>query len=188
MAKETGLLRFELAGQTRNIYLVEGAPESVLSSAPTRRPGEHLPAKGDVRLGDLDRAQVRDCLIEVLAWTGSAFSFFRGVMNEQGGSPPGLDAFEDAFALLGLGVLNLTETLLERSFASLLDFRPAASGRTHIAPAAFRLGPTPGEVLHLLDGKRSLRAWMRQFTAPSERLTFLRSLYLLVETDLARFD
>ncbi len=70
----------------------------------------------------------------------------------------------------------------------MLDFRPSASGRTHIAPAAFRLGPTPDEVLHLLDGKWTLRTWMRHFTAPTERLTFLRSLYLLVETDLARFD
>ena len=33
-----------------------------------------------------------------------------------------------------------------------------------------------------------VRAWLDQFGDPDERLTFLRSLYLLVETDLAELD
>ena len=32
------------------------------------------------------------------------------------------------------------------------------------------------------------RIWLTQFSAPDERLTFLRSLYLLAETDLAQLD
>ena len=40
----------------------------------------------------------------------------------------------------------------------------------------------------MLDGQRTLRAWMSQYSDPDELLTFLRSLYLLVETDLAELD
>ena len=40
----------------------------------------------------------------------------------------------------------------------------------------------------MLDGQRTLGAWLDQFTEPEEQLTFLRSLYLLVETDLVQFD
>ena len=40
----------------------------------------------------------------------------------------------------------------------------------------------------MLDGERTLRDWMDQFGDPEELLTFLRSLYLLVETDLAELD
>jgi len=215
--KETGLLRFELPGDTREIYFLAGAPESVVSSSQSEeRFGEYLVAKGALRTRDLERArsmlpcyagrlsgalvglglmkpldvfrllsqQVQDRVVDVFTWSGGAYSFFRGVTNEQGASPLGLDALE----ILGLGALNLSQTQLERSFSDLLDLCPGASGRTHIAPAGFRLGSTPGELLRLLDGQRDLRSWMRHFTVPTELLTFLRSLYLLVETDLARFD
>jgi len=63
-----------------------------------------------------------------------------------------------------------------------------ASGRTHITPERFRLGPTPGAVLELFDRKRTLRSWMSRFTVSTELLTFLCSLYLLVESDIVRFD
>jgi serine/threonine-protein kinase len=128
--------------------------------------------------------QVRDRVIDVFAWTRGTFAFYRGVTNAQESFPLGLDTFE----ILGAGVLSLPGELLEQGFSTLLDFRPSATERTHIAPEAFRLGPTPGEVLSLLDGERTLRTWMSHFTAPGELLTFLRSLYLLVETDLAQFD
>jgi serine/threonine protein kinase len=216
VASETGLLRFEVAGQAKEVYLVKGAPESVNSSLPGERFGEYLVSKGALRPEDLERAlamlpkyagklgdtlvgmglmkpldvfrqlsqQVRDRVSDIFAWTQGTFAFYRGVINEQESFPLGLDTFE----LLGAGVLNLPYQLLERGFATLLDFRPSATGRTHIAPEGFRLGPTPGEVLRLLDGERTLRAWMAHFTTPAELLTFLRSLYLLVETDLAQFD
>ena len=216
VASETGLLRFEVAGQAKEVYLVKGAPESVNSSLPSERFGEYLVSRGALRPEDLERAlamlpryagklgdtlvgmglmkpldvfrqlsqQVRDRVSDVFAWTQGTFAFYRGVTNERESFPLGLDTFE----ILGAGVLNLPSQLLERGFATLLDFRPSATGRTHIAPEGFRLGPTPGEVLRLLDGKQTLRAWMAQFTTPAELLTFLRSLYLLVETDLAQFD
>jgi serine/threonine-protein kinase len=216
VAGETGLLRFESDGQVKEIYLANGAPESVSSSLAGERFGEYLVATGVLRQADLDRAlamlpryagklgdtlvglrlmkpldvfrmlsqQVRDRVIEVFGWTRGTFAFFRGVINQHESFPLGLDTFE----ILGAGVLQLSRERLDGVFATLLDFRPAATGRTHIAPEHFRLGPTPGEVLGLLDGERTLRDWMAQLSTGAELLTFLRSVYLLVETDLAQFD
>ena len=84
--------------------------------------------------------------------------------------------------------MNLPVGLLEARFASVADLRPAAAPRRRFDPDAFKLGPTPGAVLEMLDGQRTLRRWSSSFTDPDERLTFLRTLYLLVETDLAQLD
>ena len=84
--------------------------------------------------------------------------------------------------------MNLPGELLEQRFAPFVDYRPASAPNRRVHPESFRIGPTPREVLELLDGERTLRAWMDQFSEPEERLTFLRSLYLLVETDLAQLD
>jgi hypothetical protein len=216
VAGETGLLRFEVAGQAKEIYLVKGAPQLVNSSLPSERFGEYLVARGHLDRADLERAlamlphyagklgdtlvalglmkpldafrllsqQVRDRVIDVFSRTQGTFAFYRGVTNEKEGFPLGLDTFE----MLGAGVLTMPFETLERGFMPLLDFRPSATGRTHIAPDRFGLGPTPGHVLRLLDGAYTLRAWQAKFNAETEWLTFLRSLHLLVETDLAQFD
>jgi len=216
VARETGLLHFELRDRTKDIYLVGGAPASVTSSLPSERFGEYLVAKGALRPSDLEQAlsalpryagrlgdtvvglgflkplevfrllseQVRDRVVDVFTWTESRFAFFRGVTDEREGFPLGLNAFE----ILGLGVLNIPEALFERTFAPVLDAHPCASGRTHIAPAAFGLGPAPGEVLRAFARRRTLRAWLPGFVDPVDHLTFMRSLYLLVENDLVRFE
>jgi serine/threonine protein kinase len=216
VAGETGLLHFEVPGTIKEIFLVKGAPESVNSSLASERFGEYLVAKEVLGRGDLEFAlgmlpqyngklgdtlvalgllrpldvfrllsqQVRDRVIEVFGWTEGTFAFFRGTTNPTDGFPLGLDTFE----ILGAGVVHLPGDMLEQRFAPLVDYRPAATNSRRIQPEAFRIGPTPREVLELLDGERSLRAWMDQFSEPEERLTFLRSLFLLVETDLAQLD
>jgi len=128
--------------------------------------------------------QVRDRVIDVFAWTEGSFAFYRGVENRQESFPLGLDTFE----MLGAGVVNLPEELLEARFASVADLHPAAAARRRFDPDAFKIGPTPGAVLEMLDGQRTLRRWLSSFADPDERLTFLRTLYLLVETDLAQLD
>ncbi|HVZ73110.1 MAG TPA: serine/threonine-protein kinase [Polyangia bacterium] len=216
VAGETGLLKFELAGTVKEIFLVSGAPESVNSSLPSERFGEYLVAKGVLGQGDLDLTlsmlphyngklgdtlvalgllrpldvfrllsqQVRDRVIEVFGWTEGTFSFYRGVTNAKDSFPLGLDTFE----ILGAGVVSLPAELLEQKFGPLLDYTPIATKRARVQPEAFRIGPTPREVSELLDGQRTLRVWLDHFSEPEERLTFLRSLYLLVETDLALLD
>jgi eukaryotic-like serine/threonine-protein kinase len=216
LAGETGLLHFELGDIQKEIFLVGGAPESVSSSHLSERFGEYLVGKGVLGLPELELAlgmlphyngklgdtlvalgmlrpldvfrllseQVRDRVIDVFAWTEGTFAFYRNVTNQQDNFPLGLDTFE----ILGAGVLSLSAELLEQRFAPLLDFRAVATGRVRLQPEAFKIGPTPREVLEMLDGEQTLRTWLDQFGDPEERLTFLRSLYLLVETDLAELD
>jgi hypothetical protein len=216
VAGETGLLRFEVPGTIKEIFLVRGAPESVSSSLPSERFGEYLVAKDVLGRGDLELAlgmlphyngklgdtlvalgllrpldvfrllsqQVRDRVIDVFGWTEGTFAFFRGTTNPTEGFPLGLDTFE----ILGAGVVTLPGELLEQRFSPLVDYRPVATSSRRVQPEAFCIGPTPREVLELLDGERTLRAWMDQFSEPEERLTFLRSLYLLAETDLVQLD
>jgi serine/threonine-protein kinase len=216
VAGETGLLRFEVPGTVKEIFLVKGAPESVNSSLPTERFGEYLVAKEVLGRSDLDLAlsmlpryngklgdtlvalgllrpldvfrllsqQVRDRVIEVFCWTEGTFAFFRGATNPNDSFPLGLDTFE----ILGAGVVELPTELLDQKFAPLVDYTPVATNHVRVQPEAFRIGPTPREVLEMLDGGRTLRAWLDTFPEPEERLTFMRSLYLLVETDLAQLD
>jgi hypothetical protein len=215
-AGETGLLHFELGDVQKEIYLVGGAPESVSSSLASERFGEYLvgrdilgPPELELALGMLPHyngklgdtlvalgmlrsldvfrllsEQVRDRVIDVFAWTEGTFAFYRGVTNQQDNFPLGLDTFE----ILGAGVLSLSAELLEQRFEPQLDFRAVPTGRSRLQPEAFKIGPTPREVLEMLDGQQTVRGWLDQFGDPEERLTFLRSLYLLVETDLAELD
>jgi serine/threonine protein kinase len=216
LAGETGLLHFELGDTVKEIFLVGGAPESVSSSNANERFGEYLLGKQVLRTADLELAlsmlphyngklgdtlvalgllrpldvfrllseQVRDRVIDVFAWAEGTFAYYRGVTNKQENFPLGLDTFE----ILGASVVNLPYELLVQRFDPMLDYRPVATGRGRVEPEAFRIGPTPREVLNLLDGERTLRDWMNQFNDREELLTFLRSLYLLVETDLAQLD
>jgi serine/threonine-protein kinase len=216
LAGETGLLHFTLGETVKEIFLVGGSPESVSSSNANERFGEYLVGKQVLGLSDLELAlsmlphyngklgdtlvalgllrpldvfrllseQVRDRVIDVFAWSDGTFAYYRGITNRQENFPLGLDTFE----ILGASVVNLDYDHLVHRFDALLDYRPIATGRGRLEPEAFRIGPTPREVLNLLDGERTLRDWMNQFADREELLTFLRSLYLLVETDLAELD
>lgn len=203
-------------GEIKEVFLVAGAPESVNSSVSSERFGAYLVSRGVLRAAELEMAlgmlphfsgklgdtlvglglmrpldvfrqlsqQVRDRVIDLFRWSHGTFAFFRGIKNEQESFPLGLDGFE----ILGTGVLTVPADELERRFVPHGDAHPRRSERRRIDPDAFHLGPTPREVLALLDGARTLQGWLAQFTSPEERATFLRSLYLLIETDLAELD
>ena len=215
-ANETGLLCFELGDLQKEIFFVGGKPESVSSSSPSERFGEFLVGRGILSLGDLDLAlsmlphyngklgdtlvalgllrpldvfrllsdQVRERVIDVVSWSEGTFAFYRGVTNRQESFPLGLDSFET----LGAGVVAIPAQTIEQRFAPLMDYRPVATRRRRVEPEAFRIGPTPREVLEMLDGERSVRDWLAQLRDTDERATFLRTLYLLVESDLAELD
>jgi len=215
IAGETGLLRFELQPHVKEIYLVRGAPESINSSLKNERFGEYLVSRGFLTAQNLDMAmsqlprfsgkvgdtlvglgfmrpldvfrllsqQVRERVMDIFGWVQGYYSFYRNVRNPQEAFPLGLDTFE----ILGAGLLTLPYDFLERRFVRFLDYRPRANPYGRVSPESFRLGPTPREVLKFLDGSRTLREWIARFNNPEELLTFLRTLYLLVETDLATF-
>jgi serine/threonine protein kinase len=204
------------AQEIKEVFLSGGAPESVNSSVAAERFGAYLVSRGVLRAAELEMAlgmlphfsgklgdtlvglglmrpldvfrqlsqQVRDRIIDLFRWSSGSFAFYRGVKNEQESFPLGLDGFE----ILGAGVLTVPTEQLELRFEAMHASRPRRAERRRIDPDAFRLGPTPGEVLELLDGQRALGSWLEQFSAPEERATFLRSLYLLIETDLAELD
>jgi len=205
-----------VSGEVKEVFLAGGAPESVNSNVPSERFGTYLVSRGVLRPAELEKAldllpqfsgklgdtlvglglmrplevfrhlsqQVCERVIDLFRWSRGTFAFFRWVKNERESFPLGLDGFE----ILGAGVLTIPAEDLERRFSARLDSPPRRSDRNRIDPDAFRLGPTPGEVLALLDGRRTLRSWISGFTEPGERTTFLRSLHLLIETDLAELD
>jgi eukaryotic-like serine/threonine-protein kinase len=212
----TGLLRFVKGAQIKDVYLVRGSPESVNSNMGGDRFGEYLVTRGFLRSGDLERAlaemprfggkfgeslvglgfmrpldvfrllsqHVRERVMELFAWTEGAFAYYRGLRNPTEAFPLGLSSFE----ILGAGVVALSYDFLALHFDPLLDFRPRAMPNPRINPETFRLGPTPREVLGLLDGSLTLRDWSERFSSTEELLTFYRTLYLLVECSMAQFE
>jgi eukaryotic-like serine/threonine-protein kinase len=216
VAADTGLLRFVRSGQIKDVYLVRGAPESVNSSLSGDRFGEYLVTRGFLRSADLERAlvemprfggkfgeslvglgfmrpldvfrllsqHVRERVMGLFCWVEGEFAYYRGMRNPAEAFPLGLSSFE----ILGAGVVTLSFDFLAPHFEPLLDFHPHAMPNPRIVPEAFRLGPTPREVLGLLDGNLTLRAWSERFGSPEELLTFYRTLYLLVESSMAQFE
>ena len=216
VAADTGLIRFQKAPNIKDVYLVRGAPESVNSNMSGDRFGEYLVTRGFLRSGDLEHAltemprfggkfgeslvglgfmrpldvfrllsqHVRERVMELFTWTQGAFHYYRGMRNPMEAFPLGLSSFE----ILGAGVVALSYDFLATRFEPLMDFHPRAMPNPRISPEAFRLGPTPREVLGLLDGSLTLRAWAERFASPDELLTFYRTLYLLVESSMAQFE
>jgi len=216
VAADTGLVRFRKHTQFKDVYLVRGAPESVNSNMTGDRFGEYLVTRGFLRSADLERAlaempnfggkfgealvqlgfmrpldvfrllsqHVRERVMELFTWTEGSFDFYRSLRNPEEAFPLGLSSFE----ILGAGVVALSYDYLVEHFDTLMDFRPRAMPNPRVNPEAFRLGPTPRDVLGLLDGNSTLREWTERFSSPDELLTFYRTLYLLVETSMAQFE
>lgn len=213
---ETGLLRFENGQVSKDIYLLRGTPESLSSNQAADRFGDYLVARGFMRSADLERAygqlsrfggklsealvglaamkpldvlrlqaqHVRERVMEVFTWTEGTFSFYRGQRNPAEAFPLGLDSFE----ILGAGVLTLSLDFLQARFLSMADFHPHAAPQPRIALDTFRLGAKPRDIWSQLDGRRTVRQLMTRYASASDTLTFMRMLYLLIETDLARLE
>jgi hypothetical protein len=211
--QETGLLRLEFPGQVRDIYLVRGAPESITGNTGGANLGDYLVSRGLLRMEELQAVHaqlgrfggrvpdalaglglmrqpdvfrlqaehVREQVLGIFPHTEGRASFFRGLRNPLESFSLGLDPFE----IVGAGVLTLPLEYLQRRFRPLLDLRPVAYEPPPINPESFRLGPTPRDLLNMLDGSRTLRVWLGSFASPDERVTFLRTLYLLIEAGLA---
>jgi eukaryotic-like serine/threonine-protein kinase len=213
---ETGMLRFEFGGILKDVYLTRGAPESITSNQTVDRFGDYLVARGFVRAPDLETAlnqvartggklgdalvamglmrtldafrllsqHVRERVMELYGWIQGNFAFYRGMRNQGEAFPLGLDSFE----IVGASVLTLSFDFLQARFSLLQDFNPRAMPQPRIALEAFKLGALPREIWSTLDGQRSVREHVARFASGGDLLTFLRILYLLVETDLARLE
>ena len=105
----------------------------------------------------------------------------RGRKTTRDSFPLGLDAFE----VLGAGATALPVDLVESWAAPSFERLPVAAKNARVVPEAFRLGSYPRDVYNRLDGRSSLRQHVSRYTSTSDRLAFLRTLYLLNQTDLA---
>jgi len=125
--------------------------------------------------------QVRDKIVDVCTWQKGHYRWYRGKRNPREAFPLGLDCFE----VLGAGATSLAAETVEAWARPMADRAPIAAKNTRVVPEAFRLGTFPREVYNRLDGRLKLRDWIGRFTSVDDRLAFLRTLYLLVHTDLA---
>jgi eukaryotic-like serine/threonine-protein kinase len=214
--RATGQLVVERGPVTKEIYLVDGAPEFVSSNVPSERFGEYLVQKGVISPGELSMAlailprfqgklgdtlvglsllrplevfrhltrQVREKIIDVFSWADGRYKFYRGRVNQREAFPLGLDAFE----ILGAGVAGMTLATLRARLDHLADKKVRRIERARPTPEHFRVGAGPRELWQRLDGKRSVSEWMKRYEQPEQLLTLCRTLYLLVESDLAATD
>jgi serine/threonine-protein kinase len=214
--RETGQLIVERAAVTKEIFLVDGAPEFVSSNVPAERFGEYLVARGVISAGELSMAlailprfqgklgdtlvglsllrplevfrhltrQVRDKIIDVFAWQTGRYRYYRGRMNKRESFPLGLDAFE----ILGAGVAGLPLDTVRVRLEKHAQNRVRRVERARPTPEHFRVGAGPRELWQRLDGKRTVGEWMRRYEQPEQLLTLCRTLFLLIEADLAALD
>ncbi len=214
--RETGQLVVERGSVTKEIFLVDGAPEFVSSNVPAERFGEYLVARGVISAGELSMAlailprfqgklgdtlvglsllrplevfrhltrQVRDKIIDVFAWQSGNYRYYRGRMNKREPFPLGLDAFE----ILGAGVAGLPMEPVRVRLDKLAGKRVRRVERQRPTPEHFRVGAGPRELWQRLDGKRTVGEWMRRYEQPEQLLTLCRTLFLLIESDLAALD
>jgi serine/threonine-protein kinase len=214
--RETGQLILERSGVLKEIFLVDGAPEFVASNIPSERFGEYLVSKGVISPGELSMAlailprfqgklgdtlvglsllrplevfrhltrQVREKIIDVFGWTDGRYRFFRGRLNHREAFPLGLDAFE----ILGAGVAGLPLTVVRGRLDAEADRRVRYVERARPTPEQFRVGAGPRELWQRLDGKRTVGDWMRRYEQPEQLLTLCRTLYLLIESELAAVE
>ncbi|HEX6838739.1 MAG TPA: DUF4388 domain-containing protein, partial [Polyangia bacterium] len=214
--RETGQLVVERGDVSKEIFLVDGAPEFVSSNVPAERFGEYLVARGVISAGELSMAlailprfqgklgdtlvglsllrplevfrhltrQVRDKIIDVFAWPSGRYLYYRGRVNKRESFPLGLDAFE----ILGAGVAGLPMEPVRARLDQLASKRVRRVERQRPTPEHFRVGAGPRELWQRLDGKRTVGEWMRRYEQPEQLLTLCRTLFLLIESDLAALD
>jgi serine/threonine protein kinase len=215
-ARESGMLRFECGGAVKDIYLVQGTPEYVTSNLARELLGEYLVAQGVITSGELSMAlammprfggklgdalvglsllrpldvfrhlsrQVREKLIDVFTWTRGRYRYWRERANHREAFPLGLDSYE----IIGAGVLAIPDEALADHFRALGDRTPRARPGMLVDPDAFQVGLMPRELLSRLDGKRTVAQWSRSVPDERERAALYRTLYLLLEADLATID
>ncbi|MBI4509448.1 MAG: protein kinase [Deltaproteobacteria bacterium] len=214
--RATGLLVVEISAITKQIYFAGGTPEYVSSNVARELLGEYLLAQKVISQGELAMAlammphfggklgdtlvglglmkpldvfrhltrQVREKIIDVCTWHKGRFRFYRGRKNQNESFPLGLDAFE----VLGAGATALGQEPIEQWSQPLMSKTPRATKHPRVVPEAFRLGSYPRDVYNRLDGRHSVRELVARYTSADDRLAFLRTLYLLVHTELAYFS
>jgi serine/threonine-protein kinase len=214
--RDTGQLIVERAPVMKEIFLVDGVPEFVASNVSSERFGEYLVGKGVISPGELSMAlailprfqgklgdtlvglsllrplevfrhltrQVREKIIDVFQWNTGRYRFYRGRVNARESFPLGLDAFE----ILGAGVAGLPMETVRLRLDKIASKKVKRVEKPRPTPEHFRVGAGPRELWQRLDGKRTVGEWIRRYDQPEQLLTLCRTLYLLIESELATIE
>jgi eukaryotic-like serine/threonine-protein kinase len=202
-------------GITKEIFLSAGNPEYVTSNLARELFGEYLVSQRVISSGELAMAlammphfggrlgdtlvglgllkpldvfrhltrQVREKIVDACTWQKGIYRWYEGRKTSRESFPLGLDAFE----VLGAGATALPAEMVETWAAPHGDRVPVAAKNGRVVPEAFRLGTYPRDVYNKLDGRSPLRTILGRFTNLSDRVAFLRTLYLLSWTELAQW-
>jgi hypothetical protein len=125
--------------------------------------------------------QVRQKVLNAFALGEGTFVYYRGRVCEQESAPLGLDAFE----VIGAGVMALPEAALTRRVQPLLAQRLRMITPSLVPPEVFRLGALPRQIFDALDGRHTFAEMLHRYDDLEHRESFVRVVYLLVETGLA---
>jgi hypothetical protein len=212
-----GLLVLEgRAGILKEAFFEGGHPQFVSSNVLSERLGEFLVREGAISAAALARAltvmphfggqladtlvglglvrpldafrllarQVGAKLIEVCTWAKGRYRWY-----PDREAPPGIHPLHlDAYRLVGAGAAGLDVAFVD-DWAD--GHAKALVVAEHATPAeldAFGLGAALQRVHAMLDGRSTVADQLARVRSPDARTNFLRLLYLLAETDLARLS
>jgi serine/threonine-protein kinase len=216
-AQATGLLVLEgRAGILKEAYLAGGHPQFVSSNVTSERLGDYLVLQGEITPQALARAvavmphfegrladtlvglglirpldafrllakQVSAKLVDVCGWSKGRWRYYDGRAAPDAQRPLHLDAFR----VIGAGAAALDVAFVDDWAAgharALVVAEPVAAAERD----AFGLGEALVRVHGMLDGRSTLGDLLGRVRSPDARTNFLRLVYLLVQTDLARFS
>jgi eukaryotic-like serine/threonine-protein kinase len=212
----TGLLRVERDAVVKEAYFEDGHPSFVRSNVLDERLGEYLVANRVISRPQLERAlevlphfgdrlgatlvglklmrpvdafhhltgQVRAKMVDVCQWSVGSYQWFHRYENPWPALPLHLDTFE----ILGAGAMSLSREVIGRWAREVALRRPVTGRLAQIELQRFGLGQKPQFISYLLDGKTSVRGVVERFSSSQDQLDVLRILYLLIESECARFE
>jgi serine/threonine protein kinase len=212
-----GLLVLEgRAGILKEAFFADGHPQFVSSNVQSERLGEFLVREGAISSTALARAltvmphfggQLADTLVglgllrpldafrllarQVSAKLTEACSWGKGRYRwfPDRDAPPGIHPLHlDAFRIVGAGAASLDVAFVDDwadgNARALVVAEHAEPGELD----AFGLGAALERVHAMLDGRSTVGDQLARVRSPDARTNFLRLLYLLAETDLARLS
>jgi hypothetical protein len=210
--RETGQLVLTRGTVTKEIYLVDGAPEFIASNRPSERFGEYLVEQGVISPGELSmalailprfRGKLGDTLVglnllrplEVFRYLTrqvrekmiDVFAWTDGTFHYTQGTMNARESFPlglDAFEIIGAGVAGLSLDAVKRTLDRIGETRPVRREGARPSPEHFRVGAGPRELWQRLDGKRTVGEWMHRYDQPEQLLTLCLTLFLLIEAEL----
>jgi serine/threonine-protein kinase len=216
-AHADGLLVVEgRAGILKEIYIEGGHPQFVTSNVIAERLGDYLVAQGVLTPQALARAiavmphfggrladtlvglglvrpldafrllakQVSAKLVDVCGWSKGRWRWYEGRPAPPQNRPLHLDAFK----IIGAGAAALDLAFVDDWAAGHASALVVQQPATADDLDAFGLGLAPRRVHDMLDGRSTVGDLLARVRSADARTNFLRLLYLLVQTELARLS